>query len=193
MKSAGELFNFGQQIVNDMFSDLADFTDDENKIADKIGSISVCSLRVRDVSSHSKTFHVLTRFENPIQKASYPYFTLTFEEKMGNTKFDVGIGFVVHNQNFVSYQPVGCYDCADEEYCSKQKDELLEEEFQFLPGDVLQAMNTFTSLWSPVLADFAFSFGTEYMYEEVPFILDQVFDSWTDIHEELTTNYIEGY
>ena len=75
------------------------------------------------------------------------------------------------------------------EYCSKQKDELLAEDFQFLPNDVMQAMNRYTGLWSPVLADFALSFGTEYMYEEVPFILDQVFHTWTDLPEELSSQY----
>ena len=189
MKSAGELANFRQQIINLMSDELDDLIDGNSRIAHEIGSISVCSLRVRDVSSHSKTFHIVSRFENPVNASSYPYFTITFEERMGNTKFDVGLGFVFHNKKFFGFRPVDCRDCADEEYCSKQSDESLEEEFEFLPNDVLQAMKRFTGLWSPVLADFALSFGTEYMYEEVPFILNQVFHSWTDLPEELSSQY----
>ena len=189
MKSAGELANFRQQIINLMSDELDDLIDGNSRIAHEIGSISVCSLRVRDVSSHSKTFHIVSRFENPFNASSYPYFTITFEERMGNTKFDVGLGFVFHNKKFFGFRPVDCRDCADEEYCSKQVDESHEEEFQFLPNDVLQAMERFTGLWSPILGDFALSFGTEYMYEEVPFILSQVFHSWTDLPEELSSKY----
>lgn len=189
MKSAGELANFRQQIINLMSDELDDLIDGNSRIAHEIGSISVCSLRVRDVSSHSKTFHIVSRFENPVNSSSYPYFTITFEERMGNTKFDVGLGFVFHNKKFFGFRPVDCRDCADEEYCSKQVDESHEEEFQFLPNDVLQAMERFTGLWSPILGDFALSFGTEYMYEEVPFILSQVFHSWTDLPEELSSKY----
>jgi hypothetical protein len=53
----------------------------------------------------------------------------------------------------------------------------------------MQAMKRYTGLWSPVLADFALSFGTEYMYEEVPFILNQIFHTWTDLPEELSSQY----
>jgi len=189
MKSAGELANFRQQILNLMSDELDDQIDGNSRLAREISSISVCSLRVRDVSSHSKTFHAVSRFENPVNASPYPYFTITFEERLGNTKFDVGLGFVFQNKKFLGFRPVGCHGCADEEYCSKQKDELLEEDFQFLSNDVMQAMNRYTGLWSPVLADFALSFGTEYMYEEVPFILDQVFHTWTDLPEELSSQY----
>ena len=185
MDSPELLFNYGQMLMNDMTNALEDTHDDIRRIAKSISKISTCSLRVRDVSSHSNTFHVVSRFMNPVSRTSFPYFSTTFEEKLGKTKYDVSLGFLVHNENFVSFQAEGCFNCADEEYCSKQQDEKTEEDFSFIDGDVMEAITHFAGLWAPILADFAHSFGSEYMYDSVGFILDQVFDSWSELPDEL--------
>ena len=64
-----------------------------------------------------------------------------------------------------------------------------EWNFDDSSGEVVDIMEMFTSMWTPILADFAQSFGTEYMYDEVAYIVNQVYDSWDDIPRELESSY----
>jgi hypothetical protein len=84
-------------------------------------------------------------------------------------------------------------NCTAEEFCSQQSAEVDEEDWNggIFSQVVIQIMELFTSKWSLILADFTKSFGVEFMYDEVPYILNQVYDSWDEIPVELESSHTD--
>ena len=191
MESPQELFMHGQRISTQLSIELDDSYLERVDMAYAISCISNCSLRVRKVSESDETFHVISRFYDSNQSKQLPYFSVTFERQLEGEQFDVSLGFVVQSHDFVSFQAEGCFECGDEEFCSQQPFEKSEDDFNFLAPILLETITRYCDLWSPIIADFASSYGVEYMYENVPYILDQVFDSWSDIPNELESTYTD--
>jgi hypothetical protein len=189
MESPEELFNCGQYISDQLVNELDGTFLERVEMAHAISCISSCSLRIRKTSVSDETFHVINKFFGMKESQFLPFFSVTHEQEVDDEQLDVSIGFTVHNNYFVMYEIEGCFDCGDEEFCSKQPDEVQEENFEYLDPVLLSVIERFSELWSPVLADFANSFGIEYMYENVAFILDQVFDCWRDVPSELEKTY----
>jgi hypothetical protein len=117
----------------------------------------------------------------------HPFHVVTFEHLIGGSTFDISIGFIPLEYDLM-LQPKGCFECSSEEFCSHQIAEKDWEDFNF-GDDIGQIIEMFTSFWAPVLADFSNSFGVEFMYDEVPYILNQVYDSWDEIPGELEATY----
>lgn len=185
MDSPEELFDFGQSLILEI-SNMLDGSFKENlEIAHSMSLVAVCSIRVRKTSGTSETFHVLSRSVGGKTKETLPYFTSTFEQLVNGETFDVSLGFVACSEDQITLQPEGCFNCNAEEFCTQQSHEAPAEEFDFPSPSVLSTVEFFSGEWLPILADFAQSFGFEYMYDEAPFILDQVYDSWSDVPKEL--------
>ena len=122
----------------------------------------------------------------------FPFFTLTYAPTYNNQLFHVSLGFTSKDYSIMT-QPINCINCTGEEFCSQQPAEVDEEDWNGgkFSQEVIQIMELFTSKWSLILADFTKSFGIEFMYEEVPYILNQVYDSWDEIPEQLESSHTE--
>lgn len=223
LKSAEELFQYGQGIMIEMTNVLdGDYMERVERAA-LISNFEVCSVRVHSLGDSNKTFHALSECftyvdlrKNPnsdfvvparsIQKFGnyqdslhddlrlqrFPFFTLTYTPTINNETFQVSLGFASKEYSIMT-QPINCLDCLGEDFCSQQLAEVHEEDW--VDGDfrqnAVQIMEIFTSKWTSVLADFTQSFGTDFMYDEVPYILDQVYDSWDEIPTELESRYTD--
>lgn len=119
-----------------------------------------------------------------------PLFTSSYEVQASDQLFLVSLGFSLPNSLIVK-QPRGCFQCGEEEFCSKLENEVYEEGQGILWGVIPEIAELFTSFWSPVLADFAASFGVKYLYDSVPYLLDQLYDSWEELPGELEPTYME--
>jgi hypothetical protein len=201
MEEPVELAHYAQGITLEMDALLDAPFDEKLLIALEISRIPICSIRVRRTTPTVENYHAVMKFfefhptkqpsrENP--PTQLPFFTVTFAEQVQDEMFDVTLGFCPWTASFLSYQPEACYECEDEEFCSQQVAELDLEKFGFNFHSMETVFNVFTGKWTPVLADFAYSFGVENMYEVTPFVLDQVSDSWSEISKELIPNF-ESY
>jgi hypothetical protein len=191
MDSPEELFTCGQYISGLLANELDDSYRERVDMAHAIACISNCSLRIRKTSVSDETFHVFNKFYGGKDSQLLPFFSITFEQNNNGEQFDVSLGFTVQNQFFVSYQSENCSNCGDQEFCTQQSNERPDEDFNYLEPELMDLIARFSELWAPVLADFTSSFGIEYMYENVGYILDQVFDSWSDIPNELESTYVD--
>jgi hypothetical protein len=219
LEDAEELFEYGQDLTTEMTIGLHGDYRTRLSRAIAISNVEVCAIRVRPHSENNETFHILSECfiyvhgkEDPdlpsevptrsYQKAGnkfgtenkkaklrkFPFFTIAYEHLLNDQKFDVSLSFTSKDYSFMT-QPVGCFNCSDEKFCSQQTSEEEEWNFDDSSGEVVDIMEMFTSMWTPILADFAQSFGTEYMYDEVAYIVNQVYDSWDDIPRELESSY----
>jgi hypothetical protein len=221
LEDAEELFQYGQGLITEMSIGLDGDYRERLSRAIAISKVEICAIRVRPHSESNQTFHILSECfiyvdgkEDPdspsevptrsYQKAGnsfgienkkaklrrFPFFTIAYEHLLNNQQFDVSLGFTSKDYSFMT-QPVGCFNCSDEEFCSQQPAEEEEWNVEDSGGEVVEIMEMFTSMWTPILADFAQSFGIEYMYDEVAYIVNQVYDSWDDIPRELESSYEE--
>ena len=221
MEDAEELFQYGQSLITEMSIGLDGDYRERLSRAIAISNVEICAIRVRPHSESNETFHILSECfiyvdgkqdpdspsevpTRPYQKAGnsfgienkkaklrrFPFFTIAYEHILNNQQFDVSLSFTSKDYSFMT-QPVGCFNCSDEEFCSQQPAEEEEWNVEDSGEEVVEIMEMFTSMWTPILADFARSFGIEYMYDEVAYIVNQVYDSWDDIPRELESSYEE--
>jgi len=122
----------------------------------------------------------------------FPFFTLTCAPILNEQLFHVSLGFTSKKYSVMT-QPINCLDCSEDDFCSSQpsEEDLEDWNAEQISDDVLQIMELFTSKWSLALADFSKTFGIEYMFDEVPYILNQVYDSWDEIPAELESSYTD--
>lgn len=221
MENAEELFQYGQGLIVEMSNALDGSYEERLSRAVSISNVEVCAIRVHPHSESIKTFHVLSEcfkyidnkedpdspsevparsyqkagnsfgIENKKEKLKkFPFFTLAYEHKFNDQLFDVSLSFTSKDYSFMT-QPVGCFNCPDEDFCSQHSAEEDEWNVEGSGEEIVEIMEMFTAMWTPILVDFTQSFGAEFMYDEVAYILNQVYDSWDDIPRELESSYEE--
>lgn len=180
-----ELFGYGQGVTALMVEELNFSYEERLNFAFAMSRVTMCSVRIRKSTQPTTCYHVINHVLEFPSKNRVPFFTVTFEEVFGDDVFDVSLGFCKWESSLALYQAEGCFDCGDEEFCSQQTAEADRESFNFYHPQMEIVINSFARYWSPLLAELAGSFDVETMYESTGFILDQVYDSWSDISEEL--------
>jgi hypothetical protein len=185
MEDMEDLFVEGQAIIETMTATLDGSYRDRLTIAFSMSRLKVCSLRVRRSAPQVECYHAISHVMELPSNEKSPFFTVTFEEHIGEQVFDISLGFCDWGESRAMFQVEGCYDCGNEEFCTKQPAEVDLSNFSFYYDDMEEVVNSYVRLWAPVLADFAASFGEDTMYELTGYILDQVFDGWSDIPDEL--------
>lgn len=221
LEDAEELFEIAQGLIVDVSNALDGNFQQRLSRAISMSNVEVCAIRVHADSTSNQTFHVLSECfkfvedkQNPgapsevptrsYQKAGnlfgseskttklrrHAFFTMTYEHTFNNQHFHVSLSFTSKDYAFMT-QPVGCFNCSDENFCSQQPAEQSEWNSEDPSEEIVEIMEIFTSMWTPVLAEFSQSFGIEFMYDEVAYILNQVYDSWDDIPRELEPSYEE--
>jgi len=223
LKSAEELFQFGQGLIIEMSSVLDGEYMERVERAVSMTNFEVCSIRVHSDEAGGETFHILSecfkyvefdrnsnldlvvpsrsiqKFGNyqdslsdELKLERFPFFTLTYTPTYNNQLFHVSLGFTSKDYSIMT-QPINCLNCTEEDFCSQQPAELDENDWNVTEfnQEAFQIMETFTSKWSLILADFTKSFGVEFMYDEVPYILNQVYDSWDEIPAELESSHTD--
>jgi len=188
MKDAWDLIPDAEVIVDQMESilDASEYIE-KVKNAYLVSCISVCGIRIKETSPGSETFHIVSQYFG--ETLRLPFFTVTFEAEDSEKHYVIALSFVAKGQIYVGFQADECSDCDDEEFCTQQIAEGPEENFSFIGEDVLRAIYFYTDQWSGHLAELASSIGLDGIRENLVLVLDQVYDTWDEIPENLESTY----
>ena len=196
MKNTWDLVSDAQMIADQMDSILHDDFIGRVKNAYFVSAISVCSIRWRKLGSDNEVFHVINRYlswdgkGNPDPSTlSMPFFTVTFESEEFTDAYDISIGFVVKDRPHASLQAADCEGCSEEEFCTQQRAEVPAGNFNYIDQAVMNAIDFYSEQWTGYLSELANSIGLDGIKEDLIPVLDNVYDTWDEIPEQLESSY----